>query len=82
LKREIPREQMIKLLQTGKTDLIDKFISKKGRPFNAYLKFGEGKVSFEFEPRKPRAPKPGAKKKSAKAEEKPEQAAEQAEEKE
>lgn len=66
LKREIPKEQMIKLLQTHKTDLIDKFISKKGRPFSAYLKYEEGKVSFEFEPRKPKAPK-GTRKKVAKA---------------
>ena len=69
LKREIPREQMIKLLQTGKTDLIDKFISKKGRPFSAYLKYENGKVSFEFEPRKPKALKAGAKKKKESVEE-------------
>lgn len=74
LKREIPREQMVKLLQTGKTDLIDKFISKKGRPFSAYLKFENGKVSFEFEPRKAKVPKAGARKK----EETPEPAAAEA----
>jgi len=42
---------MQKLLETGKTDLLEKFISKKGRPFKAYLVQKEGKVSFEFEPR-------------------------------
>ncbi|MBM3841333.1 MAG: DNA topoisomerase III [Verrucomicrobia bacterium] len=61
LQRQIERAQMIKLLQTGKTDLLQRFISKKGRPFNAYLVVGEGgKVSFEFEPRPPKKPK-GAK---------------------
>ncbi|HEX9392838.1 MAG TPA: DNA topoisomerase III [Usitatibacteraceae bacterium] len=59
LKRTIEREQMIKLLDTGKTDLLDKFISKKGRPFSAYLvRQPDGKIGFEFEAREP---KPGAK---------------------
>jgi DNA topoisomerase-3 len=36
--------------------LLPKFISKKGRPFSAYLVLGkDGKVSFEFEARQPRA---------------------------
>jgi DNA topoisomerase-3 len=40
------------MLHTGKTDLLPKFISKKGRPFSAYLVAGaDGKVGFEFEPR-------------------------------
>ena len=52
LQREIPPEQVVKLLTTGKTDLLDKFVSKKGRPFSAYLKLEKtGKVGFEFEPR-------------------------------
>lgn len=51
LQRPIPSEQVVKLLGTGKTDLLDKFISKKGRPFRAYLKLEKtGKVGFEFEP--------------------------------
>ncbi|MBC7780712.1 MAG: DNA topoisomerase III [Proteobacteria bacterium] len=55
LQREIESEQMVKLLTTGKTDLLHKFISKKGRPFSAYLvRGGDGKVSFEFEPRVPK----------------------------
>ncbi len=52
LKRPIEREQVAKLLRTGRTDLLTKFISKKGRPFSAYLVTGaDGKVGFEFEPR-------------------------------
>ncbi len=52
LKRPIEREQVAKLLRTGKTDLLSKFVSKKGRPFSAYLVTGaDGKVGFEFEPR-------------------------------
>jgi DNA topoisomerase-3 len=51
LQRPIERPQMQKLLETGKTDLLDKFISKKGRPFKAFLAAKDGKVSFEFEPR-------------------------------
>tara|TARA_R110002073_G_scaffold106112_1_gene239702 strand:+ start:660 stop:3191 length:2532 start_codon:yes stop_codon:yes gene_type:complete len=53
LNRPIEREQVIKLLETGKTDLLTKFISKKGRPFSAYLVTNaDGKIGFEFEPRK------------------------------
>jgi Zn finger protein HypA/HybF involved in hydrogenase expression len=51
LQRPIERAQMQKLLETGKTDLLEKFISKKGRPFKAFLAAKDGKVSFEFEPR-------------------------------
>ncbi len=52
LSRPIEREQVVKLLHTGKTDLLPKFISRKGRPFSAYLVAGaDGKVGFEFEPR-------------------------------
>ncbi|MFM9967409.1 MAG: DNA topoisomerase III, partial [Burkholderiales bacterium] len=37
LQRPMEREQMMKLLSSGKTDLLHRFISKKGRPFSAYL---------------------------------------------
>src|SRR5262245_64731835 len=37
LQRPIEREQMNKLLATGKTDLLERFISRKGRPFKAFL---------------------------------------------
>lgn len=66
LDREIPREQVIKLLQTGKTDLIDKFWSKRTkRPFDAYLVLKDNnKTGFEFPPR---AAKKAAKKTTKKA---------------
>jgi DNA topoisomerase-3 len=48
LGRDIPKEQAQKLLATGKTDLLEGFISKRGRPFSAYLKLEDGKVGFEF----------------------------------
>ena len=54
LQREIPKEQAQKLIATGKTDLLPRFISKKGRPFSAHLKLENGKVGFEFAEKKPR----------------------------
>jgi DNA topoisomerase-3 len=52
LQQPIEREQMRKLLASGRTDLLPRFISKKGRPFKAYLvKQPDGRVGFEFEPR-------------------------------
>jgi DNA topoisomerase III len=59
--REVPREQVLKLIETGKTDLIPRFISKKGKPFSAFLKLDGNKVGFEFEARKPTGKKPVAK---------------------
>lgn len=57
LQRPIEREQLVKLLSEGRTDLLHRFISKKGRPFSAYLvKNAEGKVGFEFAPRAKREP--------------------------
>ncbi|MFN4359668.1 MAG: DNA topoisomerase III [Hylemonella sp.] len=55
LQQPVEREQMVKLLATGKTDLLDKFVSMRTRrPFKAFLAWNaeEGKVSFEFEPSK------------------------------
>jgi DNA topoisomerase-3 len=47
---EIPREQAIKFFTEGKTDLIDKWISKRGRPFSAYLACEtEGKMVLKWE---------------------------------
>jgi DNA topoisomerase-3 len=54
--RTIPAEQALKIFRDGKTDLLPRFISKKGKPFAAYLKLEGAKVTFEFEPRKPKAP--------------------------
>lgn len=66
LQREMKREEVAKLLATGKTDLLHKFISKRNKPFSAYLVLGnEGRTSFEFEPRAPKGTKKGAAKKAA-----------------
>jgi DNA topoisomerase-3 len=52
LQQPIEPAQAQKLLATRKTDLIDKFISKGGKPFAAYLVMDDkGKVTFEFPPR-------------------------------
>jgi len=52
LQRAIEPEQMVKLLATGRTDLLHRFISKKGRPFSAFLvRQPDGRVGFEFAPR-------------------------------
>jgi DNA topoisomerase-3 len=59
LQQPVAREQMTKLLATGKTDLLDGFVSNKTRrKFKAFLAYDkkEGKVSFEFEPRAARPP--------------------------
>jgi Zn finger protein HypA/HybF involved in hydrogenase expression len=61
LQQHIERAQAQKLLETGKTDLLDKFISKKGRPFKAFLVIKDGAVGFEFEPRAPKASNRAAK---------------------
>src|SRR5881397_3009142 len=57
LQQPVHSAQVQKLLATGKTDLLDKFISKRnGRVFKAFLTLGkEGKVGFEFEKREPKA---------------------------
>jgi DNA topoisomerase-3 len=57
LQRPIERDQMTKLLTSGRTDLLHKFISKKGRPFSAFLVVKDGKTGFEFAPRPARTPK-------------------------
>ena len=52
LQQTIEPEQIKKLLATGKTDLLTKFISKKNnRPFKAFLVVKDGKTAFEFAPR-------------------------------
>ncbi|MEO7412425.1 MAG: DNA topoisomerase 3 [Opitutaceae bacterium] len=57
--KAIPQEQAIKLVSEGKTDLIVGFTSKKGRPFDAFLKRADGKIAWEFPPRKPKMGKDG-----------------------
>ena len=55
LQQPIEREQMKKLLATGKTDLLTGFVSKKGRRFKAFLvKNPDGKIGFEFQARAPK----------------------------
>ena len=55
LRQEVTREQLVKLLKEGKTDLLPGFVSSRtGRPFKAFLAVKEGKVGFEFEARAPR----------------------------
>ena len=52
LQQPIERAQMMKLLETGRTDLLTGFVSKKGRRFKAFLvKQPDGKIGFEFQPR-------------------------------
>jgi DNA topoisomerase-3 len=54
LQQPVEHEQIKKLLETGKTDLLDKFVSMRTRrAFKAYLAWDAtaGKVQFEFEPR-------------------------------
>ena len=58
LQQAVGREQVKKLLDTGKTDLLPRFISRKGRPFKAFLVLTDKKdVGFEFEKREPKAKK-------------------------
>ena len=55
LQQPVVREQMSKLLATGKTDLLDKFVSMRTRRgFKAMLAWDAtaGKVNFEFAPSK------------------------------
>ena len=64
LQQPIEREQMRKLLATGKTDLLTAFVSKKGRRFKAFLvKQPDGKIGFEFQAKAPKdkAEKPAEK---------------------
>jgi len=72
LQQPIEREQMVKLLSTGKTDLLDKFVSMRTRrPFKAFLAWSAeaNKVAFEFAPSKfpPRKTAAGAPAKAAAA---------------
>ena len=64
LQQPVTREQLVKLLATGKTDMLDKFVSMRTRrPFKAMLAWDAeaGKVGFEFAPSKfpPRKPPAG-----------------------
>lgn len=52
--KPVTRELAIQLVERGKTDLIEGFISKKNRPFDAFLLRQGSKINWEFPPRKPR----------------------------
>jgi DNA topoisomerase-3 len=70
LQQAVSHEEFTKLLSTGKTSLLQGFVSNKTRrAFKAYLAWDpkEGKVSFEFEPRPERKPAAGAAAKKAPA---------------
>lgn len=52
LGRQLDREHIRQLLTDGRTELITGFISKKKKPFDAFLLLdAKGKLSFEFPPR-------------------------------
>ena len=73
LQQEVSREQMVKLLSEGKTDLLTGFVSNRTRrSFKAFLvKQPDGKIGFEFMQRAAKAP---AKKTAASAEDSAESA--------
>jgi DNA topoisomerase-3 len=52
--KPITRELAIELVTIGKSSLVEGFISKKGRPFDAFLLRQGPKIAWEFPPRKPR----------------------------
>ena len=59
LQQPVERSEAAKLLATGKTGLLENFVSNKTRrKFKAYLAYDakEGRVSFEFEPRAAKVP--------------------------
>jgi DNA topoisomerase III len=60
LQKEIPLEEVTRMIKEGRTNLMKGFISNKTkRTFEAYLLLDEktGKVGFEFPEREPRYPK-------------------------
>ncbi len=52
--KEITRENAIELVTNGKTNLITAFISRFGKPFDAFLVRQGAKTVFEFPPRQPK----------------------------
>jgi len=60
LSKDLAREDILKMLQTGKSSLIQGFVSRRTkRAFSAFLTFNAkaGSIQFEFEERKPKAKK-------------------------
>lgn len=50
-RKELPREQIVKIAEAGKTDLFEDFISRFNRPFSAYL-------TLDPKEENPRPPRP------------------------
>ena len=50
-KRPISKEEAKDIFTDGKSKLLDDFISRKGRPFKAFLVLDKNRVKFEFPPR-------------------------------
>lgn len=50
--KEISENDIKSLMETGKTKLLQGFVSKKGNKFSAYLKMNNGKLEFEFPEKK------------------------------
>jgi len=49
LEQPIEAAQAVKILKDKKSDVLDKFISKSGKPFSAFLVMDKkGKITFEF----------------------------------
>jgi DNA topoisomerase III len=68
LQQPVEPAEFTRLLSTGKTALLENFVSNRTRrAFKAFLVYDpkEGKVVFEFEPRPPRAAKGAPAKKAA-----------------
>ncbi len=57
--KPITHEMVSDLVGQGKTELIKGFISKKGRPFDAFLKKEGERIAWEFPPRAPKLDKDG-----------------------
>lgn len=57
--KPITREMAVDLIANGKTGLIQGFTSKKGRPFDAFLKREGNRIAWEFPPRAPKIGKDG-----------------------
>ncbi|MGB0591481.1 MAG: DNA topoisomerase [Myxococcota bacterium] len=56
--RPMTPQEAEQFFMEGKTDLLGSFISRRGKPFRARLILkANGRHGFEFEPRKPRAPR-------------------------
>ncbi|MHB8070907.1 MAG: DNA topoisomerase 3 [Candidatus Cryosericum sp.] len=66
--KSIDRATARELLEKGKTDLIEDFVSKYNKPFSAYLKLGaKGRVEFEFLNKGPRSGRRGTGRTSGKS---------------